>query len=101
MTRTEALALLKRVTYKPGWSFQLTEDVDNQVRLIIVTAPVYDATNKASRIAEGLTTAQVGAIHGMNQTEFLRWIDNVILTLEVHEAREWLQLDNKPIIPQH
>lgn len=95
-------ALVPRITYKPGWSFELSEISRGQgceglTLLISFTAP--------DSLGDGETTG----VHLMpvlpaayDEESWLRWIFEQVQMVETHEAMEFFCVDGKqPYFPEH
>lgn len=103
MLYDEAQALLKRITYKRDWTLEL-RDYNDFVSLCVTSCVVEDATGLVG-LGPGDTTriniVENQDIRLLDEQAFLMWIDYVVTKLELHESREWLKLDGKPMTPQH
>lgn len=94
--------LVPRITYKPGWTFELRE-IDRgqgcEGLTLCIGATVKDST----------TDGQVSILHLMpvlpaayDEDTWLGWILEQVLLVEQHEAMEFLKVDgDAPYFPEH
>lgn len=91
---------LARFTYKPGWSFRLTGDVQSiydtraGIYTLIITMNVEDSRNPG-RMIDVSSTSTITAYSRMDSTQFARILATNIRDLEIHESREWLRRDGE------
>ena len=85
--------LLKRFTYKPGWSFQVLDTFYSQVNFtMLVSYPAKDAFNPDHDIIVGARRPfRVPANEQMFWSQLLAVCDY----MERHEAREWFKVDGE------
>lgn len=96
-------ALVPRITYKPGWTFQLQE-IDRgqgcQGLTLLIGATLVDSSNPG---------AMVGVLHLMpvapaayDEASWVGWLFEQIQLVEQHEALEFFQVDGEaPLFPGH
>lgn len=97
LTVPQMQALLDRITYRPGWTFDVYQGRHEGPHLVIRTS-VADAYNPDQ------TT--VLDVHSMlppmrDEQQFMDWLLWRCSRLEVHEAREFLRVDGKPHSDPH
>lgn len=95
--------LVARLTYKPGWQFDL-EDVDRGQGCVGTTlrisATVPDSWNPAESV-DFLHLMPVPAA-AYNAQSWQRWLVRQILDVETHEALEFFKIDGEaPYFPSH
>jgi hypothetical protein len=100
----EVLAqLVERVTYKPGWKFELQEVNRGQGcagLTLMISATLDDSSNPG---------AKVGVLHLMpvlpaayDEDAWMGWILEQIMLVEQHEALEFYKVDGEaPFFPGH
>lgn len=87
----EAVALLRRWSYKPGWEFVVGEDEPNASLTLRVTAPVIDVqTREPIRIK--MESNRFWDTFS-DEAEFFKWIRGTVHQLEHHEMDEWAKVD--------
>lgn len=97
LTTSELQAIVGRITYKPGWLIQVY-DGDWEGQHVAITAKVYDSTRPGEMV-----TLDVHSMLPPQQSNdtFLRWIAWRLARIEVHEMREFLMLDGRPVFDPH
>lgn len=95
--------LVKSLTYKPGWSFFLT-DLDrgqgSEGLTLVINVRGRDSYNP-ERIFTVVHYMIVPAA-AYNERSWRRWLLDQILLVERHEACEWFQIDGKHVYgPNH
>lgn len=95
-------ALVPRITYKPGWTFQLSEINRGQgcegLTLLI-----------GATVKNSFGDGDVDVLHLMpvlpaayDEESWVRWILEQILLVEQHEALEFFRIDgDQPYFPEH
>lgn len=92
-------ALLKILTYKPGWSFDLGwHDARGYIRepvlTITVLVPDVNDPSREIRIAQRVIVPLSFAYMIQGDPPFLvRWLRDCIRDVEFHEMNEWFRLD--------
>lgn len=103
----ELAALLGRLTYKPGWHFELRDLNRGQgstgltLDITITTLDSYDIT-ETRRVSHYFPVPPAA----YDQRSWRRWLFEQILLVETHEAMEFFTLDLgegfiKPYAPSH
>jgi hypothetical protein len=94
--------LVPRITYKPGWTFELAEISRGQgcegLTLMI-----------GATVSDSFGNGTVGVLHLMpvlpaayDEESWIRWILEQILLVEQHEALEFFRVDGEqPYFPEH
>lgn len=95
MNLDEVRAAVEKVTYKPGWSFEVRTDSHEGMYLRIL-APVPDDPQQEKTL--GINT-YLPPFTGTE--ELARWILWRVERIEVHEARELLRFDGKQVSNPH
>lgn len=93
MTIEQYRAILARVTYKPGWSFELTPQHWPFLDLT-VKACVLDSWEPSRQTVITMTYGFRAAMF-QNEEEFMRFVRFAVGRTEHHEQNEWLKLDGK------
>jgi len=86
---------LKRVSYKPGWRIELRLDqfpITGFLQVSIL-AKVPDSYHPSDQIEVG--SVAVLPSHLCSLEEFAKWLGFILREREIHECREWLQVDGK------
>lgn len=96
-------ALIPRIQYKPGWTFELRE-IDRgqgcQGLTLLIGATLVDSSDPSKT---------VGVLHLMpvlpaayDEDSWIAWVLEQILLVEQHEALEFFQIDGEaPFFPGH
>jgi hypothetical protein len=100
---TDALAdLVSRLTYKPGWTFELKEISRGQGSeglTLLIGAEVPDSFGNGRTNVLHLMPVMPAAY---DEETWQRWILDQILLVEQHEALEFFQIDGeKRYFPEH
>ena len=102
MTHDEAAAIVKRLTYRPGWTIEFYQDPSGASVLRVGTAEPDSERPNAPPIPVVYTDAlEAKKLGVLTEGAFLRWIYEVVEKRVVHELREWLRLDGQPLIEPH
>jgi hypothetical protein len=94
--------LVKRIEYRPGWSFHLA-DLDrgqgSEGLTLIIQAVVPDSYNPRDiRISHYMPVPPAS----FNEQSWRRWLLEQIILVETHEACEFLKFDGeRPYAPHH
>lgn len=97
VTTAQVAQRLERISYKPGWTFEVY-DGEWEGRHLTISCEVPDAF-----AAGRTTTLRVECfLHPMGSLEaFERWLAWRLARIEVHEMREFLKRDGEVIFPPH
>jgi hypothetical protein len=100
-TRIEAL--LQRITYREGWSFDVIAHGGWARALRIRVNTTDPHLSRDGRTVGVLIDHQFQVPwFVMGEAETLRWLLDNVLAVERHEACEWLQVDGiAPFMPEH
>lgn len=108
-TRADMEAILTRVGYRPGWTFIITaidspdDPALQQVRqaklCLKIDGPVVDAYDHSKTTRIGIRNAIPP--HIGTEEQFMKWLTFCLQRIEIHEQREFLQLDGKPFDSPH
>lgn len=90
MTTTQAIAYLKRITYKPNFTFRFVSE--GPIVKMYIAAAFPDSDDP-----ERMTSANMEAsfhIYHMQKTEYiLDWFWDHLQGFECHEMHEWFKVD--------
>lgn len=95
--------VVSRLTYKPGWQFQLTEldrEQGSQGLTLCISATVPDSIDPA----QTTTFLHLMPVFpaAFNERAWTRWVMEQILLVERHEALEFFRVDGEaPYFPAH
>jgi hypothetical protein len=97
LSRAEIADQLERVSYKPGWSFEIYEHRWEGPHIFIV-APTSNAYRPSETIELGIRSplppfADADALHA--------WLMWRLGRIESHELREFYRVDGQPIADPH
>jgi hypothetical protein len=97
LTLDQMQSRLNLMTYKPGWEMHITQGAFEGPHLQII-ATLEDSVEKGK-----ISTFDVhSSIPPMlSQQQFDLYILDRLMRIETHEAREWLQIDNKALFYPH
>lgn len=100
MTPTEAVAVLGKLTYRPGWRLSAYEVPGAAVLRVGQSEP--DSEKPAGVIDVDYTEA-IDAVRlaPMDRDALLRWAFGIFEKRAVHEVEEWLRLDGVPLYAPH
>lgn len=112
MTKKEFLSaineLISSITYKPGWHFTWHDARDEEVMVYIEAPPqpsAHGQNNEVTiRFPLGISYDRVSlANHDKRAVEDLikPKIVALVESIELHESREWLQVNGVSITPAH
>lgn len=90
--------LVARVTYKPGWVFEVNVDEWDGLTLRAV-ATVPDSHNPPDGITVLGIDTPIPPLDDARQ--FLEWLGWRLRRIEAHEVREWLAVDGRRIFEPH
>jgi hypothetical protein len=97
LTADEIRAHLARLTYRPGWAFELYEGRFEGLHLRI-TATVDDSLRPGETVVLGVNS-RLPWMADSGQLE--SWLAHRLAAIEVHEMREWLKRDGEAIFDPH
>lgn len=97
LTTHEIANWLTLITYRPGWSFEVY-DGRWEGQHFVIRARVADATEP-----DETTTLDIHSMLPPMDTidQFERWLAWRLSRIEIHEMREFLRRDGKPIFDPH
>ena len=99
MTYDQAAAILKRVTYKPGYVLRLERHDVDDLTVLKVDFVAQDATNPRRTIPIRFQEA-IPVEYLRSEEHFVRLVREKLRMMELHELDEWLQLDGRaPFYP--
>lgn len=97
-----ARAVLKRITYKPGWEITLR---GNRLK---VAVPTFDAIGRRRKVMAGtvryvsdVTLDRIAEGHEAITARFIEYVLAVIRLREFHEMDEWLKVDGRCVVDPH
>lgn len=93
MTAKEALEVVQRITYKPGFSITAEERGDSGIEVHFSMVNVPNAVDKGYTLT--LTFSQVFWVKDMDEDYLLKAIYQLLLHGEKHELLEWYRVDGK------
>jgi hypothetical protein len=97
VTVAELATHAKRLTYRPGWVFQVYEGAHEGPH-IVIAATLPDSTRPGETVDVRIDSA-VPPLDTLAQFE--RWLLWRLRIVESHECREWLKRDGLPIFDPH
>lgn len=89
---------LKRVTYKPEFSFYIYEPDDIQGVYILIEVSTRNAYNSKDTVQLEIKSPVPPM---RNSYEFHRWLLWRIKQIELHELLEWFKIDGECMIDPH
>jgi len=98
VTLAEARALLRRVTYRPKYVFEIKLEPCGLI--ISMNACVEDATRPNRSLMLGFGRF-VPDLHSLNERAFLAILEQIAEDHDRHERKEWLRLDGVPVSEPH
>lgn len=88
---------LARLSYRPGWSFQLREHPFEGHQVFIIGKDLPDSYSTSN-----LDIGVLSFLPPMPDTTYLeQWIAWRLARIETHEMREFLKRDGQPIFDPH
>lgn len=91
--------IVEKVRCKPGWRFDLHDDPQDGLRLVI-TVPGYDTYNPEQRLTVSHFLAVPNTTY--NEKSWTRWLFDMCRRVENHELGEWFRVGEKrPFAPLH
>lgn len=90
--------ILSKVSYKPGWVFEVSEPDDVQGLRLSIHVTMEDSY-KPGNSTELHIHSPIQPLD--NQDAFLRWLLWRLKLVEMHELLEWFKVDSKPWIDPH
>ena len=92
MNSAEAHALLKRITYKPGYRIAFRTSFEGLLNLVVtVIAP--DSTRQRPGLIEVTHLHTLPPLDHFNEESFIYLLAGFLRDVEIHEINEWLQVD--------
>ena len=97
------IELVSKLTYKPGWSFELL-DLDrgqgSEGLTLVIRVTGLNSYNPEERFT--VIHYMIVPAASYNERSWRRWLLDQILLVERHEACEWFQIDGKHVYgPNH
>lgn len=102
MTPREFVKLVEETTYKPGWRMGAMLDGPRRavaVRVSYETADVRDPKKRIPLLAEQLLTWD--ELELMEPEYVLRWLEEMLHSMELHELHEWLRIGGQRVGVPH
>ncbi len=97
LTTEQIAAHLKRLTYKPGWTFEVYQGRWEGHHIVIRTE-----VPDTYKPGETCVLDVHSFLHPVETVEELeRWLMHRIVRLEIHEAREFFKRDNRVLFNPH
>ena len=93
MTIDEHRELLSRVKYKPGWTFELHEEQNGYLSLV-VHADVPDSWAPESQTHISMSYTFSKSVFSPNSGSFFQFVRQSVETTERHEFSEWFKVDD-------
>lgn len=102
MTFDELCAVAKKLTYRPGWWFELYVDPSDALVFRCGTWEP-DSENPAGQsVPVTFTEARTRQEwEHWEEAQFLWWVREVLKKRVLHELDEWLRLDGRPLVEPH
>jgi hypothetical protein len=96
--------LVKRISYKGGWTFELVDMDRGQgsagltLNIVIATPDSYDPEGRIRRVAHYVIVPAAA----YDERAWIRWLLDQCLLVEQHECCEFFKIDGKrPFSPNH
>lgn len=100
MTPAEAVAVLSKLTYLPGWRLSVYEVPKAAVLRVGRHEP--DSESPGTTIDVTYTDAiEAPALARMDRDALLRWAFSIFEKRAVHEVEEWLRFEGVPLFAPH
>lgn len=97
LTTDQLQAALAEVTYRPGWSFSLSEHRWEGTKIRILAE-----VRNSNRPDETITLGIDSFVPPMSTVaQFHQWLIYRLIRIESHEAREWLREHDQPLFNPH
>lgn len=102
--QTNRLAyLLDTVTYKPGWKLQAMDGPQSPLSPSTVLAITFRAndpvTGASGEFGRYITVPE--SLLLLDNQALLKWIEHLIIEMEIHEVHEFLRVDGVPLTNPH
>lgn len=98
LSTAEICDRVAQMTYRPGWTLSVYENGFEDPHLEILAVDVPNSYRPGSTLDLRISSS----IPPMDSIEQLdRWVMWRLERVESHEAREWLQIDGRPLFDPH
>jgi hypothetical protein len=111
-------SIVKRVTYKPTWKFQIMDEGGLTIPRLQITCKVDDARRpnpifepnpfalrpKYDEWGHNYRPTLISCPEmpsPCNEAQFIEWLGRQVMDIEHHEFREWFRLDGKLVDDPH
>lgn len=102
MTNERVSNLIRRVTYKPGWSFSVKYAATSwDYGQLVITAQVRDSRGSQREITIQHQCIIPESMIELDEAYLLRWLQSCIMEVERHEMQEFLRLDGLLVDDPH
>jgi hypothetical protein len=103
MNVSEAIAIVSRLTYKPGWSLQAYPEPHTGGLILRFGKDEPDSEKGGDAVRPLMYTTQIPKqrLDDFSRDLFLRTVFATVTARELHEVEEWLRLDGEPLFEPH
>ncbi len=99
LTIQEVEGHLKRLSYKPGWSFEVYQGKWEGAHIVINTE-IDDSYNPGEMVVLDIHS-RLPRVAMQNTDTLEDWLAERLAVIEVHEMREFFKRDGKPVFNPH
>lgn len=96
----QAKEIVQQITYKPGSHISVGDVVGGSLRLNVKHV-VEDVLGRGEVTVGRSTHVRTDVLKRMDESEFIRFVMDAVIELEVHEVHEWFQVNGEPFINPH
>lgn len=97
----EARELVKTITYKKGWKFEIQNHWMSAEPVLWMLAEVQDSTIGKNAILQIESEWEIPNFSVMNNRDLIAFVLKTALAQEIHEAREFLRVGGKAMYHPH
>jgi hypothetical protein len=100
MTFDEVPAILNRIKYKPNFTITANRVTYDGLSLC-VSQIVSDVRLLTPTTIKIMSVLSGNALEHFDEAALIAWVASQIKEMEIHEFKEWLQVDGKPLYAPH
>lgn len=101
----DAIKLVERMTFRPGWSLAASYEPRADVLILNVGQMEPDTEQRDPEVPVVpimyTATAPRERVEAADEATVLRWVLDVLSARLLHEVEEWLRLDGQPVVEPH